>query len=450
MSLFNTLNTGASGMGASSTNLSVISDNIANLGTVGYKGSNATFADNFPSAIATLGGPRQIGGGAALGDVELDFAQGTLNPSASALDVAIVGGGFFQLSYGNQTFYTRDGSFRLDVDNYLVNTSGLRLQGYKAQDGVVGTAIGDLQLDGRGLAQRSTTEVVVNATLSADADATTSPLGDLRAATPFDGTAAAPTLEDLSQQADFSTSVTTYDSLGLAHDVTLFFERDATAPNTWNVYAVADGSQIDTDGDGIPNGVAGSAFELGSGSVTFDTDGALTSTTGITLNPGWSYPGADAFDATFAFGLDAAGVATGGELRMTGNSSYLTGISQDGYPAGALDGVRVESDGTLIGNYTNGQEQALGQIAIATFAANNGLDRAGLNLYRATNHSGEPVLGAPGAGGRGSTSGYALEGSNVELEKQFVQMIQAQRAYQANTGVIRSADEALQLLIQLV
>jgi flagellar hook protein FlgE len=285
--------------------------------------------------------------------------------------------------------------------------------------------------------------------LSADADNTTEPIDALRTATPFDGSAAAPTMDQLSD-ADFSTSVTVYDSLGLSHEVTMFYERDSTTPDTWNVYAVVDGGQVDTNGDGTPDGIPGHAFEIGAGTVSFDTQGNLVANSGITPVGGWTFPGSDPFAPTFEFGLDPAGQPTDGQLTMSGETSFAKSISQDGYAAGALDSLRVEQDGTVTGVYTNGEELALGQIALATFDANAGLSRVGGNLFRATSESGEPALGVAGVGGRGSTSGYALEGSNVELEDQFVRMIQAQRTYQANTGVIRTADEALQQLIQLV
>ncbi|MEQ1504719.1 MAG: flagellar hook protein FlgE [Myxococcota bacterium] len=450
MSLFNTLNTGASGMGASSTNLSVIGDNIANIGTVGYKSSRATFADAFPNLVSSLGGPAAVGTGSGLGDVGLDFGQGALTQTGNAVDVAILGTGFFEVANGDQKFYSRDGSFHLDADNYLVNSAGLHVQGFQALDGTLTSTVGDLQLDAGPVPQQATSTITVDATLSAEADATDEPLDAIRTATPFDGTAAAPTLDTLSQSADFSTSVTVYDSLGIPRDVTLFFERDSASPETWNVYAVADGSQVDTNGDGVADGTAGAAFELGSGTVTFDTDGNLASTTGITMNAGWTFPGASAMSPTFAFGLDAAGNPTDGGLTMSGTSSFLTSIGQDGHSAGTLDSLRVDPDGSIVGQYTNGEERALGQVAIATFSSVAGLDRAGGNLYRATDDSGAPALGAAGVGGRGSVNGYSLEASNVELEDQFVMMIQAQRSYQANTGVIRTADEALQQLIQLV
>lgn len=450
MSLFDTMNTGASGMGAGSTNLSVIGDNIANIGTVGFKSSGATFADSFPNLVNGLGGVAQVGTGASLSNVAIDFGQGTVSSSSSAIDVAILGNGFFQVANGDEKYYSRDGSFHLDPAGFVVNSSGLNVQGFQSVDGTITSNVGNLQLDTSGIPQSATSTVTLDATLSAEADFATEPFDALRTATPLDGTAAAPTMDTLSQNADFSTSVTVYDSLGIAHDVTMFFERDSAAPDTWNVYAVVDGGTIDTNADGVPDLQGGQAFEIGTGTVQFDTDGNLVANSGIAINPGWTFAGSDPFAADFDFGLDPAGAATEGALRMTGNTSYVTTISQDGYAAGNLDNVRVDQDGTLIGMYTNGKEQDLGQLAIATFSSNSGLDRVGGNLYRATLDSGDPALGAAGEGGRGTTSGYALEGSNVELEDQFVHMIQAQRMYQANTSVISTVDEALQQLIQLV
>lgn len=451
MSLFNALSTGASGLTSSSVSLSVIGDNIANLGTTGYKSSTAQFADNFPNMIAGLGGLSQLGTGSRLGDVAIDFGQGNVAASNSAIDVAILGSGFFQVADGQENFYTRDGSFHLDAGSYLVNSGGLRLQGYQAINGVVTSTLGDLQVDPAGISQQATTAIDLTATLAADADITTGdPLAVMIAATPLDGTALAPTLDAVSQAADWSTSVTVYDSLGLPHDVTLFFERSSTSPDTWTVTAAVDGGEVDTDGDGVADGVPGSAFQIGTGTVQFDTNGNLIAASGMAPTAGWTFPGASVFAPTFNFGIDALGAPTPGGLTATGDESFVTTIAQDGYSAGTLDSLSVEADGTIRALYTNGQDQAMGQLALATFSSNAGLQRTGSNLYQATVASGDPALGEAGVGGRGSTSGFSLETSNVDLEDQFVAMIQAQRSYQANTGVIQAANQALQQLIQLV
>jgi len=471
MSLFSTLNTGAAGMTASSTNMSVIGDNIANLGTTGFNGSATRFVDTFPNTVAGLGGLQQIGTGVRVGEVATDFAQGTLNETTSAIDVAIVGNGFFQVRQNDEFYYTRDGSFHLDASNALVTSSGLRVQGYAAINGVIPpSVVGDIVVDPAGIPQQVTSTIQLDATLAADADIGLGTAADnlvdvLRTATPFDGTATAPTILDVTQAGDFSTSVTIFDSLGLKHDVTVVFERDATAPDTWNYYAMVDGSEVDTTGDGINDGVAGNAFEIGTGTVQFDANGDLTNHSGMIVTaPGWTFGGSAGFvtqgngvpggpyDLALNLGGDpnALGFTEGGSIRMTGSESYVTAVSQDGFGAGVLEALRVDQDGIIFGQYTNGQEQALGQVAVATFQAESGLERLGSNLFQDDNLSGQASLGVAGTGGRGTITGFALESSNVELEEQFVNMIRTQRMYQANTGVIRTADEALQTLIQLV
>lgn len=454
MSLFNTLSTGASGLGAASTSLAVIGDNIANIGTYGFKGSNATFADSFPNYVSGLGGVAQVGSGARFGDSAVDFAQGTIAATASAIDVAIVGNGFFEVSDGQNNMFSRDGSFHLDLNNTLVNTQGLAVQGYQALNGVVTSTVGDITIDPAGMSQQQTTNIDVTANLAPNPLLlpTVNEVADLQAAQPFDGTLGAPSLDQVTAAADYTTSVNVYDSLGKSHAVTLVFEKDDTSgvPNQWNVYAVIDGGEVDTDGDGAPDGIPGQAFEIGEGTVQFDTAGNLIANSGMSSVAGWTFPGASVFAPTFNFGLDALGNTTPGGLTQQGTESYTTTIAQDGYAAGTLESIEIDPDGTIRGVYTNGQDEAVGQLALATFSSNAGLERLGSNLYGATIHSGEPALGAAGAGGRGTTSGYSLEASNVDLEDQFVAMIQAQRSYQANTGTIRTANDALQQLMQLV
>ncbi len=452
MSLFNTLSTGASGLGSASMALGVIGDNIANIGTTGFKGATAQFADNFTQNVAGLSSFGQLGSGSRLGDVAIDYGQGSLAASNSSLDVAIVGQGFFQVADATGSpYYSRDGSFHLDPDSYLVNSGGLRLQGFQALNGVIASTVGDIQVDPAGLSQQETANIDLTANLDPSALADDA-LALLKLATPFDGTVAAPTLATVDAASDWATSVTVFDSLGVAHDVTLFFEKAALpAPaGTWNVTAAVDGGEVDTNGDGAADGVPGSAFEIGTTTLTFDTNGDLLTNTGMTAPGGWTFPGASNFAPTFNFGLDAAGVPTPGRMTQASNASYLTAVAQDGYATGDLDSLVVDPDGTIRALYSNGEDQALGQLVLATFASNSGLERLGSNLYAASLASGDAALDAAGAGGRGTTSGFALESSNVDLEDQFVSMIQSQRSYQANTGVIQAANEALQGLIQLV
>ena len=440
MSLFTTMNTAASGLGVSSGSLEVIGDNIANMNTIGYKGTRAEFADYLPQDVFGLAGPSQIGKGAGMNTLQTMFGQGSFDTSQNPLDMAISGDGFFMVSDGVQDFYTRNGQFYLDSAGTVVNAQGYALQGYTVDaNGTLGATVGDLVIDLDPVAPAATTGIELTAILSAD----TVPTGNLTAlvaATPFDGTAAAPTLEDAASTADFATSVTVYDSLGVAHEVTVLFERDPAAPDTWNWYAVVDGGEAGGD--------PGFALEIASGTLQVDADGnPIAFTEATTAAP---FDSAAAQTINFDFGIDAAGNPTEGRVRMLAGESAVSGVAQDGYPPGDLSSLSVDKDGIVTGRYSNGEELVLGQVVLAAFDANAELERVGNTLFRETIGSGSPAVGAPDSGGRGRVAGNALEQSNVDLEREFVTMITAQRTYQANARMIDTANSTLQELVQLV
>ncbi len=442
MGLFNTLKTGASGLMASGAGLAVIGDNIANMNTTGFKRGRLTFADALPQGIGTLGGSGTVGNGVMANTVGMEFGQGMLTGTGSALDVAINGPGWFAVNDGGEQYYTRDGSFGTDNDGYLVNGGGLRVQGYTASNGQLSPVMGDIHIDKSAVPQKETTTVTLDAVLSTD---------------DFDGTVdyatqildgATETLANASSLADFSTSITVYDSLGGAHDVVLNFEQTGADPTgtQWNWSALIDAGETDVATG--PNGE--NALEIASGNLQFDTDGELLSVTDTPGGTAWTWPGTSAFAFDLEVGLDSAGVANGGSIRATGVPSSVQSIQQDGSSVGDLVQLSVGADGVIRGQYTNGESRDLGALAIATFSSENGLQKAGANLMRATHMSGQPAIGQAGTGSRGTTTGYALERSNVDLEQEFVEMIQVQRAYSANAGVVRTADETLQELVNLV
>ncbi|MDG1481683.1 MAG: flagellar hook protein FlgE [Myxococcota bacterium] len=441
MSLLNNLNTASSGLGVSSTSMSVIGDNIANINTVGYKGSETNFADLIPNQVGGLAGVSAIGTGAATNTVATVFGQGSLESSTNSLDMGISGSGFFMVGDGEETLYTRAGQFYLDEEGFITTASGLRLQGYTAEDAVVGITIGDLQISDSMLDPNMTTELNVEANLDSSSDFADTPIADGTFTT--DGTG--DTVDDFAAAGDFSTSMTVYDSLGEAHEVTMVFEK--TADNEWNWHAIVDAGELSSGYDD------GNAFEISSGTLSFDTDGHLTTFTQVNANDvgtPWVFAGAEQTDFEFNFGLNAAGEAVGGNMTQNASDSAVTSVSQDGYATGSITSVEVDTDGTIYGTYTNGQELALGQVVLADFSAPTELDRIGGTFFRATAASGAPAVGAAGTGGRGDIVGSALEGSNVELEDQFVNMITAQRTYQANSRVFSANSDLLQELVNLV
>lgn len=444
MSLFSTLNTGASGLGVSSTFLSVVGDNIANINTTGYKQTRANFADYLPQKVMGLGSAGQIGTGAALNSVSTLFGQGTLTSSDSATDMAISGNGFFVVSNGQQDFYTRNGTFGVDDSGYLVDASGNRVQGYNTTAGTLVSQLGDLQVDTADRPGSATTSVQLDATLSADED-----VSDDLSPMDFYGTGTGTnTIADASEVADFSTSATIYDSLGVAHEATVLFER--TSDTTWSWRAVTDASEVyDSSTGSAYSATAGDAFEMASGTVTFDTDGNPTGFT-QTDTTGYTFLGSAAPSISFDFGIDATGTATDGSVTMNGETSAVSSISQDGMSTGSLSSISISDDGSIVGSYTNGEQLTLGQVALATFQCTDGLERVGETLFSASADAGTPAIGVAGTGGRGDITGNALESSNVSLEDQFVQMIAAQRTYQANSKVISTVSDALANLMQVI
>jgi flagellar hook protein FlgE len=443
MSLFNTLQTGASGLGVSGASLGVIGDNIANLNTTGFKRNRANFADMLPQGAFGFAGPQQMGRGAALNSISTQHSQGALSASGSSLDIAINGSGFFQVKSGSEAFYTRDGAFGLDAEGFMVTPGGYRLQGYGAEDGVVSPVVGDIQIDQRPIPPQVTEEITLSMSFAPQEAPYETFLSDAQTAGTLDGTGI--DLDTFAADMDHTTSVTVYDSLGQPHDAVVVFEQ--TGPDTWSYSMLVDAGETDVAG-----AVDGAALEVMSGTMTFDTDGELTAVTQAATGAAWSWPGAAPWTPSLDLGMDpVTGDPTDGgvDTTSTGESATLS-VSQDGFAQGNLDNLQVDDEGNILGRYTNGEEIVLGQLAIATFDAEGGLERSGGNMFRATLASGDPAMGVPGSGSRGSTVGYALERSNVDLETEFVDMIQAQRSYQANAGVVSTADETLQELVQLV
>lgn len=442
MSLFSNLYTASSGLNVSSTAMSVIGDNIANVNTIGYKQSRASFSDSFPLTTGTINGPAQLGTGANVAGITSIFAQGAIQSSGNSLDMAINGDGFYAVNAGDQTFYSRSGEFFLNDEGFIVSAQGYELQGYLAEDGQVLPSLGSLQVSTSPIPSQTTTSVNLNANLNADADDATAPVSAMI----LDGLTE--TITEVASDSDFTTSVTVYDSLGNSHELTVAFEKDAT--NSWSYYVLADAGEIDD-----PNGLgyqSGDAFEVASGNLTFNTDGTIATfsqTNTSALTP-WNFQGAASQDYAFNFGIDSAGALVDGAVSQNASDSTVTSLEQNGYGLGDMVGLKVLTDGTIVGSYDNGQELSLGQVALATFKSENGLERLGGNLYRATFLSGDPAMGLAGTGGRGDIFGNALEASNVDIEDQFITMITAQRSYQANSRVLSATNDLLRELVNLV
>ncbi len=423
MSVLTALSSGTTGLESSSLELSVIGDNIANSNTIGYKSGRAAFEDALTQSV--IGGTGEIGLGSRLESVQKIMTQGALTSTGIATDLALQGSGYFVVhgDHAGQTgdFYTRAGQFTVDANGYLVNLEGLRVQGYPADPtGALTGVPGDLLVGTASAQPNPTTTVTVKANLQADAAVTFDPA-------------------DPAGTSNFSTSMAVYDSLGAAHQVQVFFGKTASGQWSWSAMA---------DGGGLQGGTAGQLTQIASGTLSFGTNGQLLDVTqASTFNPsGASGPQ----QLTFNFG-DAANAGGTGLLGITqfASSSATTFIGQDGFGSGQLASIKIDTQGNVAGIFTNGQSRVLGQVAVAGFAAPDGLARVGGNLFAQSQQSGQPVVGAPGEGGRASIISGSLEQSNVDLAEQFVRLIAAQRAFEANSKTISTADQLLSELIQM-
>ena len=420
MSILSSLFTATSGLNAHGAAIGVVGDNIANTSTVGFKASRAEFKD-------VLGGfagdAKRLGAGVRMGGLQTAHTQGSMLSTGRVFDMAVNGDGFFVVrgGFGNTVgeFYTRNGQFELDEEGFLVNTSGLRLQGYDiSPDGNRNTVLGDLQIGVNQSAPTATTTLDLELNLEAAAVAPTPA---------FDPA-------DPDSTSNFATSVSVYDSLGTEHKVQMFFRSQGGG--AWEWHAMVDGGELD-------GGTPGELTSIASGNVGFTSDGALDTETVTTSSANFlgATPGqAIAFDFGDAITTDG-GTGVAGTTQFDG-ASTINSLIQDGNGFGSLVDVSISEDGTIVGSFSNGERREVGQVALATFASNTGLERAGDQLFAETVNSGQPLIDVAGANGRALSAG-SLESSNVDLGGELVTLIAYQRAFQANARTISTSDELL-------
>lgn len=436
MSILHAMYSGVSGIQAEGEALGVVGDNISNTNTVGFKAQRAVFQDVLGHSISAGTSTALPGSGVRMSGVQQMFTQGSLSNTGVATDLALSGDGFFvmngSLSGVTGNFYTRNGQWTIDKDGYLGNADGLKAQGYAAlPNGTFSAAVSSIQVPTAAISPHATTTLDVTANL------------DSSAATP----ALAWDPQNPSATSNFSTSISVFDSLGNSHTVDVYFRK--TAAGAWDWHAMGQTSELSAPAPGAATDVY---TEIGTGSMTFTTAGALDTMTPNPPTMGMTFTGAAAQTITANFGSPitpavggTAGTGLDGITQFAGKSN-VSSQQQDGYASGSLSGIGVDGTGVVRGMYTNGQQLAIGQLAIAKFQANESLGRAGNNMWIETRESGNAALGTAGSGGRGAVSAGALEGSNVDLAQQFVDLIAHQRAFEANSKTITTADEMLQTL----
>ncbi len=394
-------NTALSGVKAASTDLNIIGNNIANSTTTGFKTSRAEFADVFTS----------IGQGVRLSTTAQQFTQGNIAFTDNPLDLAVSGKGFFQLEGSGTTTYTRSGDFKLDASGNVVNNNGLSLMARQADsNGTITGAVAPLQLSNAYVNANPTASLTGG--LNFDAR-------ELETDSSWVLIAGVPDTSGYNS----STTTTIYDSLGNDHTLALYFSKldPVTNPNEWNVRTLIDGNLEDTT------------------TVSFNSDGSYNApaTIPITFNPGGGATAGQSFDMDIT------------DSTQYGSDFAVTSLQQDGYTAGQLLGVDVDDTGIVFARYSNGQSQTVAQVVLANFANVQGLKPVGDSGWIETFSSGSPVVSEPGTAGLGLVQSNALEESNVDLTEQLVNMIIAQRNFQANAQTIQAEDAVTQTVINL-
>jgi flagellar hook protein FlgE len=435
MGLNSALFSSVSGLNTTSTAITVVGDNIANVNTPGFKQRRAEFADVLGQSISGVGGFSQLGAGSKVQRVSTLYSQGTFESSGRVTDLAIEGQGFFVLEGSKGTFMTRAGIFNFDNEGFFVNREGLRVQGYgiDPQTGLSNGQIGDIEVSSSIAPPRDTTAMEMSVNLDANA-----PILGAAGAT-FDPT-------DPNTTSNFRTVLTVYDSLGNEHAATVFFSK--VEENTWDINVAVAAAETDD----VPDEAGDPFIVQGGGNtvMTFDDQGVLTApvgTTTITFN--FNGGAATGQDVLLSFGNLAASGSSVDPTTQFAADSTTNSFLQDGFAPGNLQGTIIDSEGFITGQFSNGELIPLAQLALATFANVEALTNVGNNRLVESRHSGQAVIGAAETGTFGSVRSSTLEQSNVDLATEFVRLIINQRAFQANTRTISVTNELLATLNQL-
>jgi len=405
---------GLSGLNANATALSVIGNNLANINTIGFKASAVEFADLVSQTVGGLGdNPAQVGLGVGVGAISPVFSQGSIEKTGEATNVAIQGNGFFVLDGPGGRSYTRAGDFSFNSEGVLVTPDGQFVQGYTATDPATGKII--------------TTGQPGNITV---------PPGVLRPPKETTQFSATSNLNAAAAANDtFSTSIQIFDSLGTPHVLTMTYQN--TGPGAWSYTLTADPAEVSGATPGTP-------VSIGTGTLTFDANGALQTVNGnppanvVFTMPAWADGAASAQVTWNVLGPNGTPL-----LTSFAAPSATSSISQNGAAPGMIDSISINADGSIVATLGGGQSVIVAQLALASFNNPKGLVKLGANAYGESEAAGLPNIGVAGTGGRGTLIGSALEQSNVDIAQEFTRMILAQRGYQANSKTITVSDELL-------
>jgi len=398
-----------SGLNAASSQLEVTSNNIANVNTTGFKSATANFADVYAAGAGSSSAA--TGSGVKLAGISQNFSQGNIEFTENNLDFAISGEGFFVLDGGDGPVYSRAGSFNVDSDGYIVDSNLNQLQVYPpndAGDGFVTGRAESLQLITSESQPVATTEADIGLNLPSNASVPSDPTFD----------------PSESDSYNFSTSLTSYDSLGQSHVTTMYFVKTATA-NAWEQHTFIDGNDV-TPAAGVD--------------LVFDTNGALATPVG----------GGVTYDAYTPTGANAMSLTLNyNDTTQYGDTFAVHSVTADGAASGRLTGLEVDKNGAVAARYSNGQLENLGQVILASFANEQGLSKLGDSTWGESTPSGRARYGVAGTSDFGVIQSGAVENSNVNLTEQLVEMISAQRNFEANAQVVSTTDAITQRILNI-
>lgn len=443
-------NIALSGLNAAQKDLDVTSNNIANVNTVGFKESRAEFVDVYASSLLAAG-KTKVGDGALTSDVAQQFHQGSIMFTSNALDLAITGNGFFATvpELDSLEFaYTRAGQFKLNDDNFIVNSQGEHLLGFPVNPDGSSSSVSlstsePIRIPTASGAPSATAEVDIRMNL---------PAGD----SPITG---APGNFDMNDPLTYnhSTSVTVFDSLGDSHIMTYYFVKDPAMPNEWFVTTSVDGTQLDIHDLAVPSVASGVGAATGitnGAKLIFDSNGDFLNQTPVggfqtAALGGVLTNGADATQQIrLDFNLDTAG-PNPVEPTQFASGFEVTSLEQDGLPVGRLTGIDIGPDGLVMATYSNGTSQPLSRVALVSFSNNQGLTQVGGSSWKESILSGEGLAGEAGSGTYGTINSSALEQSNVNLTTELIDLISAQRNFQANSRSLEVDNQLNQTILQI-
>jgi flagellar hook protein FlgE len=423
MGILSSFNIGVTGLNAAGQSMSVIGDNIANAGTFGYKKSRAEFQDMLAKSLKGIDGGDQIGSGTKLSHITPQYTQGSINRTENITDLAMNGNGFFAIEAPFGRGFTRDGSFHFDKDGHLINGDGYKVLGFQAENGKMTNKVGPIKLGNTTIPAKATDEIKVSMNLDSRADIQ-----------PFNP-------QDPEKTSNFNSSFSVFDNVGTQRLVTVYFNK--AADGLWEYHAMVDGK----DAQG---GQEGQMVEMANGQLQFNDKGVLQNEIQGLNSFNFNKGAAPNQQIVFNFGES---ITEGGDGKdaatQYGSESSIARHTQNGYEAATLGSLSFNDEGQLTAAYDNGIVNMVGQVAVAKFENNEGLFKTGKNLYKETRKSGQGALGRPGVDGRGEVLAKSIELSNVDIAGEFINLMNAQRNFQANTRTITTSDQMLQEVLNI-